>query len=709
MALIDNLIAHWYLGETTGGQRRDSYGDNHLSDNRGVVRTNGKIGFAAGFNESASAFLSLEDESDIEIGASSAAFTAWVWLDNTNTEYAVFSKYTFSGTQREFYLKYNNSTSTFGIIIDKDGTAASALQLNDTALLTAQTWNHVAWWWDLSASKAYIQTNNSTIASGTFTGSLHNSTACFLIGAVMIGANASRFMNGRIQSVTMWRRVPTSAEFTQIYNSSDGMDWLTQVPRLRTMTDWINVPDIAGYIKNYTLNRGRSSELDRAGAGTITLMLDSPNRSFLPLNSSGCLSGSLVPGRNIRVWWDYSGSSIKRFAGKIVSFTPEPTVAGGREVTIVCSDETENFQRRETRSTLYTSIYSGCLIGSILDNAQFSSASRALDAGQDVYEYAHFDRRKIDEVLVDIIQTEYGNGFIRGDGYYVFHDRYYRSKTSTATASFNEGMLGVTFRRDADNLRTEARVSITPKIVGTEAAIWTLQDPISIGASSAASFFGNYIDPSTCQLCAAGGVASPAIGVDVLLNSNASGTGTNLSASLSACITVFAEAFKAVASNGGATNGYITTFNMTGCPVISYEQISRTAIDAAACALYGTRTLTYDAPLLGNADKAQQFAQFLVARYSNIANVDKVTMTLVNDNTTHWEQILRRELDDRIAVTASAVAISGQDYFIGNLSEMYTATTGEHEATYTLERFGIGDAFFLVDSDVVGGVKGLGY
>ena len=478
---------------------------------------------------------------------------------------------------------------------------------------------------------------------------------------------------------------------------------------LTVTTDWTPKPDISSYVKSYTINRGRSSELDRSGAGTLTLVMDSPSGLFLPLNSTGSLTGSLVPGRVIQLKWALSGSTFKRFTGKTVSFTPEPTVAGGREVTIVCADEQENFQRRETRSTLYTNIYSGCLIGSILDNAQFPSASRALNTGQDVYEYAHFDRRKIDEVLVDIIQTEYGNGFIRGDGYYVFHDRYYRSKTATAAASFNEGMLGITFRRDADDLRTEARVSVTPKIVGAEGTIWTLQDPIAVAASSTASFFGNYMDMATCQLCAAGGIASPAIGIDALLNSNASGTGTNLSASFSACIAVFAESFKAVASNGGATNGYITKFSITGCPVISYEQISRTAIDATACGLYGTRTLTYDAPLMTNADKAQQFAQFLVTRYSNIANVDKVTMTLVNDNATHWEQILRRELDDRIAVTASAVAISAQDYFIGNLSESYTAGTGEHEVTYTLERFGIGDAFFLVDSDVVGGVRGLGY
>ena len=345
-----------------------------------------------------------------------------------------------------------------------------------------------------------------------------------------------------------------------------------------------------------------------------------------------------------------------------------------------------------------------------MNDAQWPSASRDINTGQDTYEFAHFDRRKIDEVLVDVNQTEYGTIYLRGDGYFVFHDRYYRSRNTTVGASFSSGCIAnLSFLRDVNDIKTEARVTVLPKVVKAETTVWSIQDPIVLNASSAGSFFGNYIDPETCQLCIATEVASPAIGVDALMNTNSSGTGTNISASLSACLTAFAESFKVVASNAGNTVGYITRFNVLGQPIVSYEQMSRSYTNATACALYGVRTLTYDAPLLTNAEKGQNLAIFLATRYSDPANVDRVTMSIQNKNAALWEQILRRELDDRVAVTASEVGLNGADFFIGALSEDWDSGTGLHSATYTLEKSGADDGFFLVDIDEVGGTILLGY
>ena len=369
----------------------------------------------------------------------------------------------------------------------------------------------------------------------------------------------------------------------------------------------------------------------------------------------------------------------------------------------------EGFQRRETRSALYTNIRSGSLLNLVLDNAEFPSASRDIDAGQDVYEFAHFNQRKVDEVLVDINQTEYGQVFIRGDGYVVFHDRYYRSQATSVGASFNETMSDISFKRDAGDLRTEARVSVLPKILKPQATLWSIQSPIIINPSSTASWFGSYIDSGTCRLCLATNVASPGVGTCALLNANASGTGTNLSASFSACLTQFAESFKVAASNGGGTTGYVYRFDVVGQPIVSYEQISRTSTNAAACALYGVRTLVYDAPLLSDADKGQEFADFLAIRYSDPQNIDKVSMSILNGTLALWEQIVRRELDDRIAVTNTDTGLSGVDFFIGYLSENYSSNSGLHSVTWTLELFGVQDGFFLVDSSEVGGTKGLGY
>ena len=481
---------------------------------------------------------------------------------------------------------------------------------------------------------------------------------------------------------------------------------------LKILTDWgaaTGASDIATHVKSYSINRGRSSELDRYGAGTLTLTCDNAAGLFTPLNTSGCLSGSLLPGRVFKVQWTLGGSTFTRFTGKTVSYSPEPTVSRSRDVTITCSDEFEAFQMRETRSTLYTNIRSGCLIGETLNDAQWPSASRSIDSGQDVYEFAHFDRRRVDEVLVDINQTEYGTIFMRGDGYFIFHDRYYRSRTTTINASYSGCATNLTFLRDVNDIKTQARVTVLPKQLKAETTIWSIQDPVTLTASTAGSFFGNYIDPGTCLLAIGTCVASPIIGTDALMNSNASGTGTNLSTELTACLTAFAESFKCVASNGGSSTGYITKFNVTGCPIVSYEQMSRSYTNATACTLYGERTLSYDAPLLSNADKGQNLAIFLATRFSDPVNVDRVTMSVKNKNSNQWEQLLRRELDDRVLITASELGLTDSEFFIGSLSEDWDSGTGLHSATYNLEKSGTDDGFFLVNVHEVGGSRLLGY
>lgn len=482
-------------------------------------------------------------------------------------------------------------------------------------------------------------------------------------------------------------------------------------------TDWTGASAlgasavITNYVKSYNLTRGRSSELDRTSPGMATLVLDNTTGLFSPLNTSSSLSGSLVPYRQVNIDWTMGACTIRRFRGKVVSYTPQPNVSGQHEMVLELVDEGDNFQRQETRSTLYTNIQSGCLIQSVLNNGGFpaaSSGSRFIDAGQDTYPFAYFDQRKIDEVLVDIVKTEYGFGFIRGDGAYIFHDRFYRQLNSTASATWNENMTDITFVRTIDDLYTEARVTTLPKVIKANTTVWSIQSPVTISPSSTASWWGNYIDPSTCQHCAATSVASPVVSTSLLLNSNASGTGTNLSASLTASFTAFAESFKIVASNAGATTGYITTATVTGCPIVTYENVGRQWVDPAACALFGLRTLTYDANLMTDAEQGQSFAQFLVGRYSSPSNVDRITVTLVNGDDTNWENILLRDLDSKVSVTNSKLGMSGYGAFVGSLSESFEVG-GLHRCTYVLETLGVNDNLFIVNVSVVNGGAALAY
>lgn len=480
--------------------------------------------------------------------------------------------------------------------------------------------------------------------------------------------------------------------------------------------------NISHLVMDYSITRGRSSELDRVAAGQAVLTLDNPSAMFSPLNTSGSLSGSLLPGRDVQISWLYepnsgAASRFYRFTGKLASISTEPTMQGGRSVVFTCIDDSNEMQRKETRSTLYQSVQSGCLVASLLDDAGFFATCRAIDDGQDNYRWAYFERRKLDEVLVDIERTEYGFMYIRGDGAFVFHNRHHRSSGSVS-ASFNNTMSGITYYRSDDDLATIAEVTYLPKALKSETTVWTLQDPLSIPAQTAASFFGNYLDPTTCRLSAALGVASPVTGAGTpgasFYSAPVASEGVSLNADFSASFVAFAESFKYVVSNGGSLTGYLTGLTVTGCPLVTYEQSTQRGLDATACQLYGERTLTYTGQnLINTSEKARDFAKFLVNRFKNPENLDDVTVVVRNKTETLHTQILGRELDDRIALTHSgrdnSLGIDGTDFFVGRISENWDVLTHPMiEATWQLERASTQNEF-IVDISEVGGTDAIGY
>ena len=480
--------------------------------------------------------------------------------------------------------------------------------------------------------------------------------------------------------------------------------------------------DIGELVKSYSITRGRSSELDRPTAGMATIVVDNPSAVFSPLNTTGCLSGSLLPRRSLSIAWRYepgtagaAASKFYRFTGRITRITPEPTVEGGRQAVITAIDDFNEMQRLTTRSTLYQDVKSGCLAASLLTDAGYFSSCRSIADGQDTYTYAYFERRKLDEVLVDIERTEYGFMYVRGDGALVFHDRHYRSTTLVVSASFIDTMSRITYSRSDDGLSTEAEVPYNPKTIEGDTTIWTLQDPLSIAACSTASFFGNYLDPNTCQLVPAFGVASPVFAAATapaacFYSTSVASLGTATHSDMSASFTAFAESFKFAASNGGSATNWLTGLTTTGCPLVGYEESTARWLDATACGLYGLRTLTYGGQnLIHTSDKARDFAQFLVNRFKDPQNLDESTLTIHPKNDTLWEQILRREIDDRIAVTNSVLGISGQDFFIGKINEEWSvAIPMAPTVTWELER-ATAQNDFVADYSLINSSDGWGY
>ena len=64
--------------------------------------------------------------------------------------------------------------------------------------------------------------NNNAAAVTAHTLGVHNGSATFHLGCNEEGLS---YLNGRLDSVSIWKRVLTASERTQLYNAGNGLDY----------------------------------------------------------------------------------------------------------------------------------------------------------------------------------------------------------------------------------------------------------------------------------------------------------------------------------------------------------------------------------------------------------------------------------------------------------------------------------------------------
>lgn len=210
MALIDNLVSYWKLDEASGN-RADSHGSNTLTENNTVGSAAGKIGNAADFEDATSGYLSHTDNTDLSCGDVDYTFSFWLNAETLNGSFGfpvVFSK---GGTgDRDYALYFNVGKPSF----------ESAGQLIEWgSALSTGTWYHIICWHDATANEIGISVNDGTPATRG------DGTAVDSTGDFQLGASVSQglYWDGLIDEFGFWKRVLTSGERTQLYNSGSGL------------------------------------------------------------------------------------------------------------------------------------------------------------------------------------------------------------------------------------------------------------------------------------------------------------------------------------------------------------------------------------------------------------------------------------------------------------------------------------------------------
>lgn len=232
--LRTNLIAHWKLNEASG-TRADSYGSNTLTDNNTVTQTDGKVGKAGQFTAANSEYLSIADNSALTMGDIDFTIAGWIYLDSDSGNQAVLSKV--SDTEIDYGIRVESSLVRFAG--SHDGVVQNfARDATTFGVVSLATWYFFCAWHDSVANTVNIQVNNGTVDSSAYTaGGEVNGTAELQLGRYRPGQPLP--WDGRIDSVSIWKRVLTATERTVLYNGGAGLDYeyFERIPRGMGVTD----------------------------------------------------------------------------------------------------------------------------------------------------------------------------------------------------------------------------------------------------------------------------------------------------------------------------------------------------------------------------------------------------------------------------------------------------------------------------------------
>lgn len=216
--LTDSLVGYWKMDETSG-TRADSSGNAYtLTDTNTVTSNTGKISNAAQYTAANSEDLRRSDNANLSGCDCDFTISAWVYLDTKGTSRSIVSKYSTTGTNREYNLYFGNGADRFRIEVSNDGTNLVTLDASSLGSPATATWYFIVAWHDSVANTLNIQVNNGTVDSMAHTTGVNDGTANFMIGA----RTGTFYWDGRIDEVGMWKRVLSSAERAALWNSGAG-------------------------------------------------------------------------------------------------------------------------------------------------------------------------------------------------------------------------------------------------------------------------------------------------------------------------------------------------------------------------------------------------------------------------------------------------------------------------------------------------------
>jgi hypothetical protein len=410
--------------------------------------------------------------------------------------------------------------------------------------------------------------------------------------------------------------------------------------------DGIYESDEAARLQQLRVERGQESLTGEPSVGNCEITLSNHDRRYdWWYDGSLCYPHSLI-GKRVYITVELGGTTYDVFKGFIDKPNAQSIRAAGagdgraRTMKLAIHDGWQLLKDRKVNIQLQTNITTKAAIQMILDAVGWENSASVwilgtstlgvdtilggisgadADLGSvdgDTLPYWWSEDAPADENLRDLIKAHFSRAWIGANGKFWFRTLA-QENGAACDLTLGDSVLQEyqTYQR-LEELYNRVSIKATPRELAAVADIWTLGEVVQLQPGESRTFYtdGSHA-PATNRI-------TPAATTDYTANTLADGTGTDLTTSLSAALTVnssFSETITAT-NNHGSKSLYITLLKLRGQLIEDQDGVAQVVEDTDSIEMYGERALGSDLKWQQNSEVARDLATFACAFFKTPRN-----------------------------------------------------------------------------------------
>lgn len=202
--------------------------------------------------------------------------------------------------------------------------------------------------------------------------------------------------------------------------------------------------DVTSRVRNYSIQRGKSRQLDTFRAGIASVTFDNSDRAFDPTYTASPFYGQIVPKREVRI----TTNDARQYTGLIDDWNLDYAPQGDSVATIVASDGFAKLANQTLTGGTATAQLSGARVNAILDSSDvlWPTDARSIDPGTITL---GADVQAVDANVLTYLQTveqsEGGHLYVDKSGNIVFVDKDGTTPVGTSAITLADDGTGIKY------------------------------------------------------------------------------------------------------------------------------------------------------------------------------------------------------------------------------------------------------------------------